>query len=321
MVAFTDCLTGEHGPELNPEVYQFGDWVDPRAPMDAPGDGPTDKLLVAGAYLVHTLDLMTRIAGILGEASDAARFRAAADHYRRLWRSRFMQPDGQATSDTVTAYALAVCFRLLASEDAHLAAGARCAQLCAEAGYRISTGFVGTPLVCDALTATGQLDTAYRLLLEKESPSWLYPVTQGATTIWERWDSLLPDGRVNPSGMTSFNHYALGAVVDWLHRCVGGLAPLTPGYRQVLVQPRPGGGLSSASSRHLSPHGEIEVSWQLSSADRFVCDVVLPAGSSAVVRLPVQGWEEQAVASGRHRFEGLFSAGQSGIGSREGVPW
>ncbi|MCB0241082.1 MAG: alpha-L-rhamnosidase, partial [Anaerolineae bacterium] len=104
-------------------------------------------------------------------------------------------------------------------------AGKRLAALVRGSGYRISTGFVGTPLVCDALCEAGEYDTAYRLLMQRECPSWLYPVTMGATTIWERWDSMLPDGRVNPGKMTSFNHYALGAVADWLHRTVAGLAP------------------------------------------------------------------------------------------------
>ena len=99
----------------------------------------------------------------------------------------------------------------------------------AQSGYRIGTGFVGTPIIQDALTQTGHLDTARRLLVQTENPSWLYPVTMGATTIWERWDSMLPDGTINPGQMTSFNHYAFGAIGDWLHRVVAGLAPDAPG--------------------------------------------------------------------------------------------
>src|SRR5690606_22868655 len=113
--------------------------------------------------------------------------------------------------------------------------GDRLADLVREDGYRIGTGFVGTPIVCDALTATGHLDAATRLLTQTENPSWLYPVTMGATTIWERWDSMLPDGTINPGQMTSFNHYALGAVADWMHRVVAGLAPLEPGYRSMRI--------------------------------------------------------------------------------------
>jgi len=125
--------------------------------------------------------------------------------------------------------------------------------------HRIGTGFVGTPLVCDALCDVGAHDTAYHLLMQRECPSWLYPVTMGATTVWERWDSMLPDGRVNPGEMTSFNHYALGAVADWLHRTVAGLAPGAPGYRRLVVAPRPGGGLTHAAASHETPYGRADV--------------------------------------------------------------
>ena len=127
----------------------------------------------------------------------------------------------------------------------------------AEGGYRIATGFAGTPYVTEALSRTGHVEEAYRLLLQTENPSWLYPVTMGATTIWERWDSMLPDGTINPGQMTSFNHYALGAVADWLHRTVAGLAPAEPGYRTVRVAPRPGGGMTWAKASLTTAHGEI----------------------------------------------------------------
>lgn len=116
-----------------------------------------------------------------------------------------------------------------------------------------SPALVGTPLVCDALCSVGAYDDAYRLLLQRENPSWLYSVKMGATTVWERWDSMLPDGSINPGEMTSFNHYALGAVADWLHRTVGGLAPGAPGYRRLEIQPQPGGGLTSARARTKRP--------------------------------------------------------------------
>jgi alpha-L-rhamnosidase len=251
------------------------------------------------------------------------RYRERAAHYRALWVSRHLHPDGRLESDTEAAYALAICFRLLPTEEQYVAAGARLADLLAAGGHRIATGFVGTPLVCDALTTTGQVDAAYRLLLQHESPSWLYPVTQGATTIWERWDSLLPDGRVNPSEMTSFNHYALGAVVDWLHRCVGGLAPLGPGYREVLVRPVPGGHLTSAEVRHVSPYGDNVVAWEL-DPDRavFRCRVRVPIGASALLVLPIAGWEPTRVSAGEHTYEGSFAVpDRSSLGVPSAAPW
>jgi alpha-L-rhamnosidase len=265
---------------------------------------------------------MTSTAGLLGLLQDQSRYADSAAHYRKVWRRRFGGPNGLLSSDTVTAYALAVCFQLLNTPEENDAAGARIAELCSEAGHRISTGFVGTPLVCDALTATGQLETAYRMLLQTGPPSWLYPVTQGATTIWERWDSLMPDGRVNPSEMTSFNHYALGAVVDWLHRCVGGLSPLEPGYRSVLVRPLPCGGITSAATRFDSPYGETSVSWRLDGTT-FSSDVSVPVGVTAQVVCPLGGWQRRRGTSGTHTFSGSFDleAAAPRRGTPRGTPW
>ena len=152
------------------------------------------------------------------------------------FRHEFVAPSGRLVSEAVTSYALAIMFDTLDPEQ-KARAGDRLAEMVEEEGFRISTGFAGTPLVTDALTTTGHLKEAYKLLLQTESPSFLYPVTMGATTMWERWDAVLPDGRVNATGMTSLNHYALGAVADWLHRVVGGLQRLEPGWRRILVAP------------------------------------------------------------------------------------
>jgi alpha-L-rhamnosidase len=137
------------------------------------------------------------------------------------------------------------------------------------------------------------------MLTNRECPSWLYPVTMGATTIWERWDSMLPDGTVNPGEMTSFNHYALGAVADWLHRTVAGLAPAAPGYRRVIIRPRPGGGLTHASATHDSPYGRIEVAWRRENQALHV-EVTLPPGTTALVHLP--GKDPVEAGSGRHSY-------------------
>jgi alpha-L-rhamnosidase len=155
--------------------------------------------------------------------------------------------------DAETAYALALAFDLLPTPEQRQRAGDRLAALVQEGGYTIRTGFVGTPLICDALCSTGHHRTAYRLLTQRECPSWLYPVTMGATTIWERWDSMLPDGAINPGEMTSFNHYALGAVADWMQRTIGGLAPAEPGYRRLEIRPRPGGALTHAAGAPSHP--------------------------------------------------------------------
>ncbi|MGL5929749.1 MAG: alpha-L-rhamnosidase C-terminal domain-containing protein, partial [Dermatophilaceae bacterium] len=152
-----------------------------------------------------------------------------------------------------------------------------------QAGYTVSTGFAGTPFVLDALTRTGHATEAHRMLAEQRCPSWLYPVSMGATTVWERWDSMLPDGTVNPGEMTSFNHYALGAVADWMHRTIGGIRPLEPGYRRVQVEPSPGGGVTWARSSLRTPHGMLRVSWELGDHGETVVAVDAPPAVEVVI--------------------------------------
>jgi len=161
-------------------------------------------------------------------------------------------------------------------------------------------------LICDALCSTGHYEVAFDLLLQRECPSWLYPVTMGATTIWERWDSLLPDGSVNPGEMTSFNHYALGAVADWLHRVVGGVAPAAPGYRRITMAPRPGGGMTHASARHLTPYGMTECAWKIQDGSIEV-NVVVPTNTTASVMLPGKDGEPLEVGAGTHQWSYAYA--------------
>jgi alpha-L-rhamnosidase len=148
---------------------------------------------------------------------------------------------------------------------------------------------------------SGELDAAYALLLEQECPSWLYQVVMGATTVWERWDSMLPDGTVHPGTMTSFNHYAFGAVADWMHRVVAGISAAAPGYRTIRFAPRPGGDFTSASAAHETPYGRASISWRViddTEGARLIVDVRVPTGADAVIELP--GAAPVAVGSGEH---------------------
>ncbi|MDR7187722.1 alpha-L-rhamnosidase [Microbacterium sp. BE35] len=274
--------------------FQFGDWLDPDAPADDPGKSKAPAEVVATASAYRSAGLVAGAAAVLGAESDAAEFRALRDRIGVGFRTRYVH-DGRVESDSATVYALAIVFGILDDADVQRA-GDRLAELVREAGHRISTGFAGTPFILDALTSTGHLDDAYALLLQREVPSWLYPVTMGATTIWERWDSMRPDGSVNPGEMTSFNHYAFGAVADWMHRSIGGIAPLDPGYRRILVAPQPGGGLTWAEASLETPHGRAAVRWDADPELRLRVEV--PAGVEAVLRLP--GRADETLASGIH---------------------
>lgn len=277
--------------------FQLGDWLDPAAPPNDPADARTDRYLVATAYFAKSARTVARMAEVLGLSAEAARYDALADEVAAAFTAEYVNDVGTMTSDAQTAYALALQFDLLTDPAKRDAAASRLAQLVRDAGNRIATGFVGTPLVSDALSGNGYVSTAYDLLLERECPSWLYQVEQGATTVWERWDSLLPDGTVNPGQMTSFNHYALGAVADWMHRVIAGLAPASPGYRQIRFAPRPGGGLTSASARQLTPYGEASIAWRIEGGSLEV-EVKVPVGAEAV--LDLLGLGEETLGSGIH---------------------
>ena len=298
--AWVDLCVRLAGPDLIWEGdFQFGDWLDPTAPPDRPGQAMTATGLVATACLARSAVLLARAAEMLGHTSDFERYTRIADQVRTAFVREYVTPAGRMLSDTPTAYALALVYDLL-PEDLRHPAGARLAALARENGYRIATGFVGTPIILDALSRTRQHATAGRLLLETGCPSWLYPVTMGATTIWERWDSMLPDGTVNPGDMTSFNHYALGAVADWIHRELAGLTSLQPGHRRVQIAPHPIAGVDDAAVVLLSPHGRIELSWQR-RGEIIKVSASVPTGVEAEVHLGDR--DPFTATAGAHRWE------------------
>jgi alpha-L-rhamnosidase len=280
---------------------QFGDWLDPTAPPESPFDAKADPDVVATAYHARSAEIVSEASAVVGDHAAARLYAGLAARIRDAFAREYATAGGRVLSDAPTAYALALEWALLPVPEQRVRAGARLADLVRSSAYRISTGFVGTPLIADALTSAGKSDVAYRLLLQTGVPSWLYPVTMGATTVWERWDSLLPDGNINPGEMTSFNHYALGGVADWLHRRVAGLAPATPGYREIEVRPAIGRGLTSASARHLTPYGEAFVAWERANG-RLALSVMVPVGATATVHLPGAP-SPVRVQHGHHHFE------------------
>jgi alpha-L-rhamnosidase len=279
--------------------FQFGDWLDPTAPPDEPFLSRADNGVVATACLYRDAHILRDTARLLGRQDDAEYFADLAERTQAAFNEHYVGDDGTIHSDAETPYALAIVFGLLDPEAEQLA-GKRLAELVAESGWHIRTGFAGTPFVTDALTRTGHLGDAYRLLLQRECPSWLYPVTMGATTIWERWDSMLPDGTINPGQMTSFNHYALGAVAQWMHQTIGGLSPLEPGYARVLIAPRPGGGLTWARASLETRHGLVSVSWAVAAGGELELQTEIPDSVTALLRLP--NGTEQQLEGGHHRL-------------------
>ena len=292
--------------------FHFGDWLAfASTASDYPG-ATTGKDLIAAAFYAHSTDLLQRAAAVLGKKEEAAEYAALLPKIKEAWVREFVTSTGRVGENTQTAYALALQFDLL-PEDLRAEAARRLAAEVKSRGH-LTTGFVGTPYLCHVLSRYGHADLAYRLLLREEYPSWLYPVKQGATTIWERWDGQKPDGSFQSVGMNSFNHYAYGAIGEWMYRVVAGLEldPREPGYRHVLAQPQPGGRLTSAEAGLQTPYGEAASGWALADGKATV-SVTVPPNARGTVRLPaatLAGVTEGGVAVAT--APGVRSAAQDG---------
>jgi alpha-L-rhamnosidase len=285
--AWVGYMQGRAGEDLIWDGdFHFGDWLAYATDQsDYPG-ATTDKDLIATAYFAYSTSLLQRIASILGKEDDVARYGALVDDIKEAFRQEFITPNGRMASNTQTAYALALSFGLM-PEGQEVEAARRLAQDVRAFGNHLTTGFLGTPLLTRSLSDEGYVDVAYDLLNQDTYPSWLYPVKMGATTIWERWDGIKPDTSFQDPGMNSFNHYAYGAIGEWLYRVVAGLEadPDEPGYKHIRIQPQPGGDLTHAGATLTTMYGLAASAWQFADG-QFHLDVTVPANTHATVRLP-----------------------------------
>jgi alpha-L-rhamnosidase len=315
MQAWIESLIGRCGPDgLLSEAFQFGDWLDPTAPPDRPWEARTDSTFLANAYFAYSARLTARAATLIGAPSDAARYEDVA---RSIGSSTWARWREHLVSNQ-TGCAVAIQFGLVPDDERQTVGDLLAAQVRATDG-RVATGFLGTPLVLPALAATGHLEEAYLALLCREVPSWLYQVTRGATTVWERWDAIRPDGSIHPGVMStppgvegsgedgqmlSFNHYAYGAVVDWIYRTVAGLAPdvTSPGYRRVIMAPRLDDSITFCKAALEAPQGLVSIAWRV-EGETFSAVVDLPFGTTGLFDPPC-GPSSVVVVDGR-RLEGV----------------
>lgn len=279
---------------------QFGDWLDPDAPPDKPWMAKTNSDFLANSFFAHSARLVAGAASMLGDEASAREYRALTDQVAsRTW---VRWADHAVT--TQTGCAVALQFQIAPESNRPEVADALARQV-REAHGRVATGFLGTPLVLPALAEAGFFDEAYSMLLRHDPPSWLYQVDQGATTVWERWDAIRPDGSIHPGTMSappemvesddreghmlSFNHYAYGAVIDWVYRHVAGIAPdvTQPGYRNVVFAPKPAVGIDWARASVDTAFGPVASAWNLEDAGPLSVEIDLPFGSSGRFVAPV----------------------------------
>jgi alpha-L-rhamnosidase len=290
MKALVEFMRGEAGDAYiwKPTERQFGDWLAfATTRSDYPG-ATTDKDLLASAYFYHSTNLVRKTARILGKDGDASDYGQLLEKIRKAYADEYLTPNGRLSSNTQTAYVVALSFGLIPDALEEVAAG----RLAADVNLfgHITTGFLGAADICHVLTDYGYLDEAYKLLYRTDYPSWLYPVTQGATTIWERWDGQKPDGTFQNAGMNSFNHYAYGAVGDWLYRKVAGIDmdPAVPGFKSIIVKPHPGGEMNNVNATHDSPYGRVSSAWEIKDG-KFTLKVDVPVNTSARIYVPTTG--------------------------------
>ncbi|KAL3480568.1 bacterial alpha-L-rhamnosidase-domain-containing protein [Aspergillus californicus] len=302
-------------------VFNLGDWLDPAAPPNAPWKGATDARLVANTFLINSLTLMCKITNILDQAADYEHFKSWHTAALSEFQAEYITANGRLVSDSQTAYALAITFNLFTNESQLAHASKRLVYLVCRNGFKISTGFAGTPYICEALARTGHLNTAYAMLLNEECPSWLYPVTMGATTVWERWDSILPDWSVNAGEMTSFNHYAFGSIARFLYERVVGLTRKSAGWRESEVRPGVvGDAFQNAKAEHDTPSGLVKAEWVIGSEvkedsgeEKIVVKVSVPYGTTCKVVVPEgSGERAEVVGPGDWVFESWFERGWGG---------
>ncbi len=297
--------------EANPDLlwrertgYGYGDWVsiDEQTPLE----------VVSTAFFAHSTDLVARSARVLGRAAEAEEHARLHERIREAFITAFVDDHGRVHGDTQTAYILALRFGLLPDERREEAVSHLVARL-RDRGWRLATGFVGVAHLLPVLTDAGRVDVAYRLLEQQGCPSWLYPVLNGATTIWERWDAWTHEHGFHESSMNSFNHYAFGSVGEWLYAVVGGieLDPDRPGYEHVVIRPRPGGSITWAETAYTSIRGPISCAWRRSS-DAVDLDVEIPANVRATVHVPApEGWSVTEGGRPASEAEGVRPAGPS----------
>jgi alpha-L-rhamnosidase len=287
MKAWVDFMTSKSKNNLWQTGFHFGDWLFYRPFDDNDGrSAVTDKYLIAQCFYAHSTQLLINAANVLGKTDDTQTYSALLQKIKDAFVKEYMTPNGRLVSGTQTAYVLALNFDML-PEGLRKQAAERLADNVESYDNHLTTGFLGTPYLCHVLTRFGYDSIAYKLLLQKTYPSWLYPVKMGATTIWERWDGEKPDSTFETPGMNSFNHYAYGAIGDWMYREVVGLDTYEDGvgYKHIKIQPHIGGDFTNASTSLKTYYGTASNGWKI-AGNKIEMDVEIPANTKATVFIP-----------------------------------
>lgn len=280
--------------------FQYGDWLALDKEESSDRTGATDRYFVANAYYLHSMDILRQAAAIIGEESDAKHYGKLYQELLVKFQSEYVTGTGRLVSETQTACVLALHFNLIKDEHRPRVLRTLVANL-AEHKNHLSTGFVGTPYLCHVLSENGEHDVASKVFLQEDYPSWLYAVNMGATTVWERWNSIFPDGSFDESGMNSLNHYAYGSIGDWMYRKLAGINPLAPGYKKIKIEPILTKGMTWVDASYNTGYGKVRSAWKCERG-MISIDIEIPANTTAVVILPEKA-DQLELGSGKYHFE------------------
>jgi len=287
--------------------FHFGDWLG----LDSKADsyvGATPIDFIATAFYAYSTALLAKTADVLGKHEDAAKYTNLHSSILESFRKEFVTETGRLVSPTQTGHVLALMFNLVEEKHRKRTIDTLVKYL-EESKIHLTTGFVGTPYLCYVLSQNGYNDMAYKLLLQTDYPSWLYPITKGATTIWEHWDGIREDGSFWSTDMNSFNHYAYGSIGDWMYRVVAGIDAGKPGYKHILLKPQPGEGLTFAQASYQSMYGEIKSGWNREGS-AIEINFEIPANTTAEIIL-LEAVIDKVLENGRK------PAGSEGISGME----
>lgn len=268
-------------------IFHFGDWL----ALDHPSGGKdqtaggTEEGFIADVYYLNSARILEKTAKLLDRPGEAGQYRELGERIMQGLREEYFTPTGRCAINTQTAYVLALYYDLTENSEKALNS---LLTLLKHKKNKIQTGFVGTPLILQVLSAENQDKLAYEILHNEEFPGWLYEITLGATTVWERWNSMEPDGSVSSTGMNSFNHYAYGSVGEWMWRTMAGISPVEecPGFRKAVIRPVPDYKTGYVDAEYASPAGTYRVKWEVVETDQVRLKVDVPFGCEAVLELP-----------------------------------
>ena len=280
--------------------FQYGDWLALDKEESADRTGATDRYMIANAYYIYVTDLVAKTAEILGRNEAAERYRSLRKETLSAFQREYYTETGRIVSETQTGAVISLYFDLARENDRERILQTLLANIESHRNH-LTTGFVGTPYLCHVLSENGAHETAATLFMREDYPSWLYAVNKGATTMWERWNSIMPDGSFEASGMNSLNHYAYGSIGDWMYRKIAGISQLAPGYKRIRIRPMPVKGIEEARAVLESPYGRIGSGYTCRDG-KIRIEAEIPANTTAEIYLPEKD-EMIAAGSGHYVYE------------------